>query len=249
MDANAYEIPTWIKGNAEWWAQDKIDDATFVSGIQFLVKEGIIQIPETSQTSEQNSQETPGWVKNNAGWWAQGLISDDDFIKGIEHLVKVGIVNVASSNSNEVVTQSNLDFNSPGLETYENEDLKMSLAIPEGWNEWKRGTQIRLVPDESYKETNPEGLISIVLNNMPTVDNSIDEQIELVNNRKDQEAYKTMLGKYEAYEVFGVVQNMPMIVVAAPHGAVTNGVAFFFYDNDENRQLIEEIKKSYQYIE
>ncbi|NJK77740.1 MAG: hypothetical protein HC944_01505 [Nanoarchaeota archaeon] len=36
------EIPTWIKNNAGWWADGKIDDNSFVQGIQFLVKAGII---------------------------------------------------------------------------------------------------------------------------------------------------------------------------------------------------------------
>ena len=35
-------IPNWIKSNAGWWADGKIDDDSFVQGIQFLVKEGII---------------------------------------------------------------------------------------------------------------------------------------------------------------------------------------------------------------
>jgi hypothetical protein len=37
-------IPAWIKNNAKWWSEDQIDDKTFASGIQFLVKEGIISV-------------------------------------------------------------------------------------------------------------------------------------------------------------------------------------------------------------
>ena len=37
-------IPQWIKNNAEWWADGVIDDSSFVSGIQYLVKVGIIQV-------------------------------------------------------------------------------------------------------------------------------------------------------------------------------------------------------------
>ena len=37
-------IPSWIKSNAEWWADGVIDDNTFVSGIQYLVKVGIIKV-------------------------------------------------------------------------------------------------------------------------------------------------------------------------------------------------------------
>ncbi|MGE4649256.1 MAG: DUF3805 domain-containing protein, partial [Myxococcota bacterium] len=35
-------IPGWIKNNAKWWASDQIPDSTFLQGIQFLIKEGIM---------------------------------------------------------------------------------------------------------------------------------------------------------------------------------------------------------------
>ncbi|MBT3579818.1 MAG: peptidase, partial [Nitrosopumilus sp.] len=38
------EIPNWIKNNAEWWAAGAIDDDAFIQGIQFLIKEGILEI-------------------------------------------------------------------------------------------------------------------------------------------------------------------------------------------------------------
>ena len=34
-------IPSWIKNNAGWWADDKIDDFTFAQGIGFLIKNKI----------------------------------------------------------------------------------------------------------------------------------------------------------------------------------------------------------------
>ena len=36
------KIPDWIKNNAGWWANGDIDDNSFVQGIQFLIKEGIM---------------------------------------------------------------------------------------------------------------------------------------------------------------------------------------------------------------
>ena len=50
IDINTYsnasepEIPSWIKNNAGWWADGSIDDSSFVQGIQFLIKEGILRI-------------------------------------------------------------------------------------------------------------------------------------------------------------------------------------------------------------
>ncbi len=37
-------VPTWVKNNAKWWASGEIDDKAFVSGIQFLIKQGVIGI-------------------------------------------------------------------------------------------------------------------------------------------------------------------------------------------------------------
>jgi len=37
-------IPSWIKNNAGWWAEGQIDDSSFLQGIQYLVKEGIIKV-------------------------------------------------------------------------------------------------------------------------------------------------------------------------------------------------------------
>ena len=39
-----YDIPQWVKNNAGWWADGIIDDESFMSGIEYLVKEKIIQI-------------------------------------------------------------------------------------------------------------------------------------------------------------------------------------------------------------
>ncbi len=38
------EIPSWIKSNAGWWADDQIDDTTFIQGIQYLITNGILQV-------------------------------------------------------------------------------------------------------------------------------------------------------------------------------------------------------------
>ena len=86
------EIPAWIKNNAGWWSEGQIDDTTFLQGIQFLIKEGIMIIPPTETSEYVQSQEVPAWIKNNAGWWANNLITDNDFIKGIEFLVENGII-------------------------------------------------------------------------------------------------------------------------------------------------------------
>lgn len=84
-------IPDWVKNLASFWCQDKIDNGSFVGGIQYLINNNIIVIPTTEQSNNQ-AQEIPQWVKNNACWWSLGSISDEDFAYGIEYLVGQGII-------------------------------------------------------------------------------------------------------------------------------------------------------------
>lgn len=89
------EIPSWIKNNARWWADNQIDDNSFVQGIQYLIKENIMKIPPTSQGTGTGTNTIPDWIRNNAGWWADGQITDNDFVQGIQYLIKEGIMRIA----------------------------------------------------------------------------------------------------------------------------------------------------------
>ena len=91
--ATRTHIPSWIKNNAKWWSEDIISDQTFVSGIQYMIKDGIMVVSSTNSSTSQ-SQQIPSWIKNSAGWWASGQISDYTFVKGIQYLISSGIINV-----------------------------------------------------------------------------------------------------------------------------------------------------------
>ena len=101
------QIPDWIRNNAKWWSEGQIGDSDFTSGIQFMIKENIMVIPDLQREVTQmelkdekramgmeREQNVPDWVRNNAGWWADGLISDDDFVSGIKYLVEQGTIKV-----------------------------------------------------------------------------------------------------------------------------------------------------------
>ena len=94
-NAFAEDVPEWIKNNAGWWATDQIDDSSFLQGIQFLIKEGIMVIPPTETSESSGSEGVPDWIKNNAGWWATGQIDDITYISGIQYLVSIGIIEVS----------------------------------------------------------------------------------------------------------------------------------------------------------
>ena len=98
------KVPSWIKNNAGWWSNGDIDDDSFIQGIQFLIKEKILEIIESP--SSEKSDEIPQWLKNNAGWWAEGQISESDFLSGISYLVQTGVISV-SDNSVESVSDTN----------------------------------------------------------------------------------------------------------------------------------------------
>jgi hypothetical protein len=40
------EVPGWVKNTVGWWAEDKIHDTTFVSGIQYLISKGIMVVEQ-----------------------------------------------------------------------------------------------------------------------------------------------------------------------------------------------------------
>lgn len=104
MSTSVEKVPSWIKNNAGWWSNGDIDDDSFIQGIQFLIKEKILEIIESP--SSEKSDEIPPWVKNNAGWWAEGQITESDFLSGISYLVQTGVMSV-SDNSVEPVSDTN----------------------------------------------------------------------------------------------------------------------------------------------
>ncbi len=87
-------IPDWIRNNAKWWSEGQIEDSDFVSGIQFMIKENIMVIPDLPEQTSETTQGVPDWIRNNAGWWADGMISDNDFVSGIKYLVEQGIIKI-----------------------------------------------------------------------------------------------------------------------------------------------------------
>ncbi|MEO9276934.1 MAG: hypothetical protein ABI340_04020 [Nitrososphaera sp.] len=84
-------IPNWIRNNAKWWHDGTIDDNTFVQGIQYMIQNGIMQVPHGTQSGSSSNQ-IPSWIKNNAGWWADGTIDDNTFVQGIQFMITNGII-------------------------------------------------------------------------------------------------------------------------------------------------------------
>lgn len=93
-DVDILVVPSWIKNNAKWFADGTIGQSDFIKGIEFMIKEKIMNIPDLPASSGVSETKMPDWIKNNAKWWADGQISDQDFVKGIQFLVEKGIIKV-----------------------------------------------------------------------------------------------------------------------------------------------------------
>jgi len=59
-----------------------------------LINEGILIIPNLSDSDTSHSKIVPIWVKHTASWWAEGKIDENEFLKSIEFLVENGIIQV-----------------------------------------------------------------------------------------------------------------------------------------------------------
>ncbi len=87
-------IPSWVRNNAEWWSKDLIGEGDFISGIQYLIVQGVISGPFESGDNNESAGEVPPWIKNTAGWWSEGLVSDSEFVAAIQFLISQGIISV-----------------------------------------------------------------------------------------------------------------------------------------------------------
>lgn len=98
-EINEFEkgIPQWVKNSVRWWAQDQIDEYSFVLGIQHLIRTGILTPPSQENFSIDDLDENqsfgakiPKYVKQTSLWWADGMISEQEFIDGIGYLITKG---------------------------------------------------------------------------------------------------------------------------------------------------------------
>lgn len=85
-------IPSWVKNLGKWWSEELVTDRDFARGIEYLIKEKIIIIPESVNQDSSTVTKIPAWIKTNAGWWADNRISDSDFALGIQYLIRNGII-------------------------------------------------------------------------------------------------------------------------------------------------------------
>ena len=89
-EIESISIPESIKDEAEWWADNQIEDSEFASSIEYLGAQKIMQFAAPSGPDLQ----IPQWVKAIAAWWAEGKIPDKEFVNAVQFLVDNGIIKV-----------------------------------------------------------------------------------------------------------------------------------------------------------
>ena len=85
-------IPDWIKVNALWWANGLADEETFLTGLEFMIKEKIIAIPDNVDPNTKPA--IPEWFKNTATWWAEDKIENITFVNGLQNLIDRNIIKI-----------------------------------------------------------------------------------------------------------------------------------------------------------
>jgi len=57
--ANA-EVPDWVKNTAAWWAEGKVSTDEYLASLQWLINEGIIQVPSDIEAVKEMEKESTG---------------------------------------------------------------------------------------------------------------------------------------------------------------------------------------------
>ena len=131
---NPTEIPSWIKNNAKWWSQGAITDSDFVSGIQYLVRNGIMQIGPIENV--ESPSVVPSNPTNSAAKVSSGTIHLNSYrfeklpYKTI-HVEVSGMVDDSKTGTNVILTITKPDhtsFDLRGIIT-KNGDFSVPLML------------------------------------------------------------------------------------------------------------------------
>lgn len=99
VKSEGYQLPLWLKNNAEWWSRGIVFDDVFADSVGFLVKKRIIHLPGLAETAIDYFKVSPDakipvWLKTNALWWSKNQITDGEFVNGLQYLVKEKIIDI-----------------------------------------------------------------------------------------------------------------------------------------------------------
>ncbi|MDR3781793.1 MAG: hypothetical protein P4K92_00575 [Candidatus Nitrosotalea sp.] len=80
---SAKHIPIWFKSTTKNWSQGKISDDEFMQAVQYLTKQGILNVPYYNSPAT-STQSLLSWIRTSASAWSDGKISDDEFVNALK---------------------------------------------------------------------------------------------------------------------------------------------------------------------
>ena len=115
------EVPLWVKNTAGWWADDKITDSEFLSGIYFLIENGllVIELPEIQQFSEaeQNNADRNSWQFSRYLDRIERTVNDDkryiEYPNPSNDVIKKFLRDYIKWNFEQQIQIGNADFPNP----------------------------------------------------------------------------------------------------------------------------------------
>lgn len=110
-------IPEWVRNFAGWWSEEQITDEEFAKGLEYLIQNNMIQVPNNQSSEGESEPELPSWLRKNAGWWSQGLLTDKEFFKSIQWLINNGFIDINIQGDSQK-TQEQLDHDFYLFEKY-----------------------------------------------------------------------------------------------------------------------------------
>jgi len=85
--AQSSAVPEWVKNNAKWWSEGSITEADYITSLEYLISNGIIdvQVPFAQVTAAQNILTEDERAQSFSVTFYEGLITEpvtiDTFIK------------------------------------------------------------------------------------------------------------------------------------------------------------------------
>lgn len=85
--AIASSVPDWVKNNAKWWSEGSINEADYIKSLEYLITQGIIQIPIpiseviATQNSLSDDERAQSFVVHFSDGLIQKPFTIDTFLK------------------------------------------------------------------------------------------------------------------------------------------------------------------------
>ena len=174
-------IPDWVKNNASWWSERLISQSEFTNGLEFLINDGIINVPSIKTVPAGPDKIIPDWVRNTAGWWSNDMIPDSEFVNAMKYLIEIGLIEVNASSPEFVQEETS---------TVANDNITVPLhMLFEGYNVIPNNAKfvldVKIFDAEKYSGTKFGG------NNDYIID---DVTIELILINEENEIIHTFNG-------------------------------------------------------